>query len=391
MSLQLTFLNQIPSWLWGWVLFLAYNGEISARLPDFGGQPPAIVKTLVLDAGHGGHDSGALGKEAIEKDLTLKYTLLLGKKIEAAFPEIRIVYTREDDTFIGLQERAQIANRENADLFISIHCNAMPKVGCSYHGSETYVMGTHRAHDNLAIVERENASIFLENDYKTTYAHLRPGSAEVKVLNSISQSFNLQQAIHFANLIESEFSQTRKFRSNGVKQAGFLVLRATSMPSVLIETGYLTHDKEEQYMMSEEGVEEIVHGIFKAFCSYIGSEQTAQPTFVRDIVQEFNNEVSNSNIDTPNGTESESLLIYKIQLGAFSAKKDMSKAPWNKLDQIEEECSGKIVRYFTGTFKNMLEAKLKCQEIQANGFPDAFIQSMKIQAQKGKSPLPKRT
>jgi N-acetylmuramoyl-L-alanine amidase len=177
--------------------------------------------------------------------------LNLGAMIESAYPDIQVVYTRKTDVFIELHERANIANHAKADLFISIHCNWNPNT--SPYGTETYVLGLHRAKDNLEVAKRENSSIFLENNYEKNYAGFDPNSPEGNILMTMSQNAHLTQSISIAEKIEKEFEHKSNRKSRGVRQAGFLVLRATSMPAVLIETGFLSNTKEEDYMTSAKG------------------------------------------------------------------------------------------------------------------------------------------
>ncbi len=224
------------------------------------------LRTIVLDAGHGGKDAGCSGKDSKEKNLTLEYVLSLGAMISEKYPDIHVVYTRKSDEFVELYERANIANKNKADLFISIHCNWNPN--STPYGTETYVLGLHRAKDNLEVAKRENSSIFLENNYEKNYDGFDPNSPEGNILLSMCQNAHLSQSISLAEKIEKEFAVKSQRKSRGVRQAGFLVLRATSMPAILVETGFLSNGPEEDYMTGTKGKKQIVQNIFSGFEKY---------------------------------------------------------------------------------------------------------------------------
>ena len=225
------------------------------------------IKKIVIDPGHGGRDSGCSGHSHREKDIALSISLKLGRLIKVNFPEIQVIYTRNSDVFVPLNERAGIANRNNADLFISIHCNAMDNADQVY-GSETYVMGLHKADANLAVAKRENASILLEANYDQIYAGYDPNSPEGHIILSMYQNAYLEQSILFAEKVEKNIKHQAKRKSRGVKQAGFVVLRETTMPSVLVETGYLTNANDADFLAHERGQNKIANSILKAFKEY---------------------------------------------------------------------------------------------------------------------------
>ena len=227
----------------------------------------AMPYTLVIDAGHGGKDPGAMANGAKEKNINLAVALAFGKLVEQNCKDVKVVYTRKPDVFVELNERANIANRNKADLFISIHTNATAaKVGPQ--GTETYTLGMHRAADNLAVAKRENSVITLENDYEEKYEGFDPNSSESYIIFELMQDKNMERSVKFADLIQKQFRNTAKRVDKGVHQAGFLVLRATSMPSVLVELGYINNANEASYLTSTAGVNALAKSIYNAFIAY---------------------------------------------------------------------------------------------------------------------------
>ena len=227
----------------------------------------AMPYTLVIDAGHGGKDPGAMANGAKEKNINLAVALALGKLVEQNCKDVKVVYTRKTDVFVELNERANIANKAKADLFISIHTNATAaKVGPQ--GTETYTLGMHRAADNLAVAKRENSVITLENDYEEKYEGFDPNSSESYIIFELMQDKNMESSVKLASLVQKQFRNTAGRVDKGVHQAGFLVLRATSMPSVLIELGYINNKNEAAYLTSTAGVNAMAKSIYNAFVAY---------------------------------------------------------------------------------------------------------------------------
>lgn len=227
----------------------------------------AVPFTLVIDAGHGGKDPGAMSKIGKEKNINLAVALAFGKLVEQNCKDVKVIYTRKTDTFVELNERANIANRAKADLFISVHTNATAaKVGPQ--GTETYTLGMHRAADNLAVAKRENSVITLESNYEEKYEGFDPNSSESYIIFELMQDKNMESSVKLAGLIQKQFRNTAKRVDKGVHQAGFLVLRATSMPSVLIELGYINNPNEAAYLTSNAGVNAIAKSIYNAFVAY---------------------------------------------------------------------------------------------------------------------------
>ncbi len=223
--------------------------------------------TLVIDAGHGGKDSGAKGKISYEKDINLNVALAFGQYVERNCPDVKVIYTRKTDVFIQLEERANIANRNKADLFISVHTNAL-EGGRISRGLETYTLGMHRAADNLNVAKRENSVILLEKNYKQTYAGFDPKSAESYIMFELMQDKYMANSVEMAKLIQSETCASSGRVNKGVHQAGFLVIRETSMPSCLIELGFITTPDEEEFLNTQEGQDKMARGIYNAFVKY---------------------------------------------------------------------------------------------------------------------------
>lgn len=241
------------------------------------------INTIVIDPGHGGKDAGCNGKHSTEKHVVLELALSLGEKINTFYPHIEVIYTRKTDVFIPLHIRTKIANENNADLFLSIHCNAFPSKYAS--GTETYVMGLHTTEYNLNIAKRENSSVLLEDDYTAHYDGYDPNSPEGHIILSMYQNVNLEQSIEVAQLIENQFDKLPNMKSKGVKQAGFVVLKRATMPSILIETGFLTNPKDEAILSSNQGKKSIIESIFTGLSSFIDAPSSHYNTVAQSTAE----------------------------------------------------------------------------------------------------------
>ncbi len=248
------------------ILFLAPPMENNI----FSQEKPSITK-VVIDAGHGGKDPGTIGKKSQEKNITLQIAMKLSEDIRDRCKDVTVILTRTTDEFIELHERAEIANRSKADLFISIHCNSNPKH--TFKGVETYVMGLHRTEANLEIAKKENAAILMEPDYSTTYNGFDPNSDESYITFTLFQNAYLEQSTRFASFVQDEMKDRVGMNDRGVRQAGFLVLYRTTMPSVLVETGFLSNPEEEKFLMSEKGQQYIASAICRAFCKFKAKQE----------------------------------------------------------------------------------------------------------------------
>jgi N-acetylmuramoyl-L-alanine amidase len=344
------------------------------------------IKKVVIDAGHGGHDSGCLGSEGVEKKNTLAIALKLGAKIREVYPSVEIIYTRETDKFIELHRRAEIANEAKADLFMSIHCNSTD-LGNSMMGTETYVLGMHRKEDNFEVAKRENGSILLENDYKKNYDGFDPNSNEAYIIFSLFQNAYLDKSVLFAKNVEDAFMNAGR-RSLGVKQAGFLVLRETAMPSVLIETGFLNNRTEGGFLSSVGGQETIAEAIFSAFSKYkkmVESDETMELQQTSVGTSTPLKKVASRSISRPTVVEYEKKVmqakgikpvvapvVFKIQLATSS--QDMSKEDrWQKVQNLEVVREGNAYKYFKTGFTDFAAANAALPSLKNSGYSSAFI------------------
>lgn len=363
------------------------------------------IQTVVIDPGHGGHDKGCRGAHTQEKHIVLAMAKHLGAAIRQRYPQIEIIYTRTTDVFVPLHERARLANQHQADLFISIHCNY---ISVDYvRGSETYVMGLHKATDNLAVAKRENAAILLEDNYQKNYDY-DPDSPEEHILLSMFQHAYLEQSIAFAEKVEYELQQYAGRRSRGVKQAGFLVLRETTMPSVLIESGFLSNVSEEEYLRTPAGQQQIAQAIFRAFVQYKEeverNSQTAPSTYNRPPAAATRTTKSSvpiryqSSITTESHSASESFTAkvgddfitstiaqtlgnaerprveFVVQLAASPTPIATTDRRWADLaGTVEIIREDGYIKYQLRHFRNFAEADHVRAYLQRRGFEDCFV------------------
>ena len=289
---------------------------------------------VVIDAGHGGHDSGAVGKTAKEKNINLKVALKLGKLIEGKCNDVKVIYTRKTDVFVNLNRRAEIANEAKADLFISVHTNALAN-NHTARGASTWTLGLARSSANLDVAKRENAVILYEDDYKTRYAGFDPNSSESYIIFEFMQDQFMSQSVHFASMIQQQFKSNSKRVDSGVHQAGFLVLRATSMPSVLVELGFISTPAEEKYLASEEGSSSMANSIFNAFLAY-KTEQQAREASVNNtpaskVIADDEEVKPIANVKpTPKASAEKTESTKNIQQKSTASKSESSKASSTK-------------------------------------------------------------
>lgn len=349
------------------------------------------IKTVVIDAGHGGKDGGCVGSIANEKNIALSISLKLGKYIEENFKDVKVVYTRNTDVFIELTERAKIANKAEADLFICIHVNA-GTVPTSI-GTETYVMGLHKTESNLKVAQRENASILLEDDYKSKYENFDPNSPESYIVLTLTQSAHLEQSLNFASKVQKEFTEKVGRYNRGVKQAGFLVLHQTAMPSVLIETGFISNKEEEKFLASDIGQDYMASAIYRAFAAYkyeieskgmkedgsIKTEAGSKKTEVVEmpgVVDDKKNKKDKKKLED-GSPKLEEGVVFKIQIATSSIKTELKPENFSGLDGVDLYEAGGLYRYTYGKEKNMGDANSLQLQLKDKGFKDAFIVAFK--------------
>ncbi len=338
--------------------------------------------TIVIDPGHGGKDPGAIGVSAKEKDINLKVALKFGELIEDSHPDVKVLYTRKTDKFIELDQRARVANKAKADLFISIHSNAIKNK--SFQGTETFSLGLARTEENLAVAKRENAAILLEADYKQTYEGFDPNSTDSYIIFEFMQNKFMEQSVAFASDIQKEFKSTAKRIDRGVKQAGFLVLRQTSMPSVLVELGFLTNGEEEKYLNSEGGQNKLSRSLYNAFVQYKKEHDRKM-----GVLSTATTTTATTKPDTASGTKgakatetvtaekkSSGDTVYKIQILISSTRLPETSSKFKKYKNVDFYVDKGIYKYTYGEstdFKEMDELRKK---ISAD-FKDAFVVTFK--------------
>lgn len=382
------------------------------------------LETVVIDAGHGGKDPGAVVGKAHEKDIVLQIALKLGNYIKEKLPDVKVIYTRRTDVFVPLFERSVIANKNNADLFISIHANFCSSP--SVKGTETYVLGLHRTEDNLNVAKKENSVILLEKDYTTRYEGFNPNLSESYIMFELIQNTHLDQSVIFAGILQDSFQKHAQRASRDVRQAGFLVLRETAMPGVLIETGYLSNQSESSYLMTDTGRDALALSIFNSFKSYkekfesrlnlasrgdskketreisnnVPSEQQSPeikneiPTPQYEGRVKKNQPVINNEIPAPQheakGKKNQPVInnevnrrvnepvriTFAIQLSASPVKLSLNSKRFKGIENISEIFIGGYYKYYCLETRSFSKAKQNLSAIRMK-IPDVFITAFK--------------
>lgn len=338
--------------------------------------------TLVIDPGHGGHDAGARGAISMEKNINLTVALRFGKYVEQNMPEVRVIYTRKQDVFIPLHERANIANRANADLFISVHTNALP-AGKVARGFETYTLGMHRAKDNLDVAMRENSVISMEKGFEQTYEGFDPKSSESYIIFEFIQGKNMERSVELARMIQRSVCDGACRPDKGVHQAGFLVLRETSMPSCLIELGFITTPDEERLLNDNAKVDDIAKGIYEAFAKYKNKydrsvslpyraaerQESTLPKIVPDSYKAA--PAAKKAVPAPKDAP-----VFKLQIFVGNRNLRKGDAHFKGETEFDSFQEGNLVKYTLGASTNYNEIyRLRKEKLEK--FPEAFIIAFK--------------
>ena len=357
--------------------------------------------TLVIDPGHGGHDAGAIGAFSKEKDINLKTALALGKYLERYCPEVNVIYTRKTDVFVTLHSRADIANKAKADLFISIHTNAAPSRPSSIKGMETYTLGMHRAADNLAVAKRENEVILQEKDYQTRYQGFDPNSSESYIIFEFMQDNNMHKSVELAKYVQRSVCSTASRPDKGVKQAGFLVLRETSMPSCLIELGFISTPSDEQLLNDDKRIDDIARGIYQAFAQYknkydnnitvpykaediepmVVSQSNFKPTVTQqepptEKKPEVKPEQKQENKFEAKQVKAKDMPVFKVQIFAVDNKLNSSDPRFKGHKDTDYYKESGMVKYTIGESTDYNEINRLRKELNST-FPGCFVIAFK--------------
>lgn len=337
-------------------------GELSNKSDKF---------IVVLDAGHGGKDPGNLGNGYREKDIALNVVLKIGEELEKN-PNIKVVYTRKTDVFVDLFDRGRIANKANADVFVSVHCNAHKTQA---YGTETFVLGIHKNQTNFEVAKKENAVIFLESDHESKYAGFDPNSPESAISIILGQEEYLDQSILLASLIQDNFTNKLKRTNRKVKQAGLIVLHQTVMPSVLVELGFLTNKAEGAYLNSKKGQDEMALSVADAILKY--KKAIDQNVVGGALISEHLEDTDATEPIVPAVVASTSDIEFRVQIAASS--KDLAPKPSNfkGLPTITKEKEGNLFRYYYGSTSDYNSIKKQEEEAKKKGYTSCFIVAFK--------------
>ncbi len=346
--------------------------------------------TIVIDAGHGGHDAGAVGSFSKEKNINLRHATLLGDMIKERNPEINVIYTRDKDVFIELNERARIANRNKADLFVSIHTNSSRNKAAS--GIEVFSLGVSRNKENMDVAMLENSVILLEEDHESKYQGFDPNSTDSYIMFEFMKDQYMERSIECADFVQSKLVDTSGRTDRGVRQAGFLVLRATAMPSILIELGFISNREEEKTLNNDDQQIANAESIYKGIMAYIhnlekkgnevilsGTKEPAPaivpvPVPVAEPVKEI--EPAKEAEPAKSAATDSNTVIYKLQVLVSSTKRKVTDKIFNGYKNVEEEKDAKVYKYYIGASENYDEVA-SLRNTASKDFPGAFIVAFK--------------
>lgn len=335
-------------------------------------QDALALKNIVIDAGHGGRDPGAIGRISEEKDIVLDVALKLGEYINQYIPGVNVFYTRTKDVFVPLSERAEIANKNEADLFVSIHANSISVP--SIYGAETFVLGLHRTEENFEVAKKENSVIVLEEDYSTTYEGFDPNSAESYIIFELMQNVHLDQSIQIASMVQNQFHKRVGRRDRGVKQAGFLVLREVAMPSVLVELGFLSNSREEKFIASEEGKTYMASALFRAIRDY-KVEHDAKSNMQEVISRQSDGGLAKNNV------------MYRIQVASSGRPVKKGTGIYKRFDDVwefQERGCYKYTTCCTSDYDEALQCLVGVKQVVKDAFVVAFLNDKKIKLNEAK-------
>ena len=351
------------------------------------------ITTVVIDPGHGGKDSGAVGAISKEKDLNLTVALLAGDYIKKNLPDVNVIYTRERDEFVGLNERAMIANRHNADVFISIHCNSTDNKASSAVGAETFVLGEHKNAANLEVAKKENSSILYEEDANEQYGDFDLNSPEAYIALSLFQQEYLNQSLQLAANVQEQFSKRVGRKDRGVQQAGFLVLWKTAMPSILIELGFISNAAEERFLASESGQVYMASAIYRAFRDFKMSFEGENATKEAVVVEESKPIEERKPVEEKQPVPEERPVIeekpavetvavvvkpqvkvsFMVQFASRDIQVPVTSEVFAKVPEVGVYFYNGAYRYTSGDFRTREEAVNRQAEIKKLGYSDAFV------------------
>lgn len=350
------------------------------------------ITTVVIDPGHGGKDTGALGAISKEKDLNLTVALLAGDYIKKNLPDVNVIYTRERDVFVGLNERAMIANRNNADVFISIHCNSTDSKGASAVGAETFVLGEHKNAANLQVAKNENSAILYEEDASEQYGDFDLNSPEAYIALSLFQQEYLNQSLQLAANVQEQFSKRVGRKDRGVQQAGFLVLWKTAMPSILIELGFISNAAEERFLASESGQIYMASAIYRAFRDFkmsfegensamrkveteetVTIEEPSPAVEEKPITEEKPIVVETPVVVEKPVVEEKPTVSFKVQFFISDTKVSANDKRIANIKDVDYYEYNGSYRYTSGNFRTKEEAFARQKEVQKQGYPDAWV------------------